>query len=71
MTEHGTSGGEMRDELWTTREVAEFLRVSERHVSNLSKRGEFVSPIRLGRSVRYQPWMVRKWFEDGGRGSVA
>ena len=71
MTSGKSSEGELSEELLTTRDVARYLRVSERHVSNLSKRGEFALPIRLGRSVRYRSQDVRRWFDIGGANSVA
>jgi excisionase family DNA binding protein len=49
--------------LWTTKDLAKFLKVSERHVSNLVKRGELPQPMRLGRSVRFLLSDVMKFRE--------
>jgi excisionase family DNA binding protein len=40
--------------LCTTKDVAKFYKVSERHIFNLVKRGELPQPLRLGRSVRFR-----------------
>jgi len=42
------------EQLWTMKDLAKFLKVSERHISNLVKRGELPQPLRLGRSVRFR-----------------
>jgi excisionase family DNA binding protein len=47
--------------LWTTKDLATFLKVSERHVSNLVKRRELPQPLRLGRSVRFRLSDVRRF----------
>jgi excisionase family DNA binding protein len=57
--------------LLTSREVADRMKVSERHIQNLVKRGEFPPPIRLGKAVRYRPSDVQSFldgnFEPGQR----
>ena len=62
-TDHPDDSETQVPRLFTTKEVADLLQVSERHVSNLSKKEEFPKPIRLGRSVRYLPSDVSKWFD--------
>lgn len=57
--------------LVTAREAAQLLGVSERHLFNLTKRGE-IACVRLGRSVRYYlqtllDWIKRKEAGDGER----
>ncbi|GEM_PF-2222398 len=34
------------EQLWTTKDLAKFLKVSERHVFDLVSRGELPQPIR-------------------------
>ena len=57
------------EELLTTREVADLLKVSERHVQNLVKHGTLPKPIVLGRSVRFRPRDIRR-FLNGGEGGL-
>lgn len=49
--------------LMTPREVAESLRISERHLYSLTKAGA-IPCARLGRSVRYSPDAVKKFVEN-------
>ena len=48
----------------TTREVAKWLRVTERHVQNLVKDGVLPPPLRLGRAVRFCPDSIRKFITE-------
>lgn len=57
--------------LLTTREVAELMKVSERHIQNQVKAGQLPAPIRLGKSVRFRPEDIRGFmngdFDPGQR----
>lgn len=48
--------------LWTIKETAEALQISERTLHDLRKRGG-LSPVRLGRSVRYRPADVEAYID--------
>ena len=48
--------------LWTCREVAGALNVSERTLWTLTKAGAMPC-VRIGRSVRYDPVDIRQWIE--------
>ena len=47
------------ERLLTSKEVSEWAKISERHIQNLIKKGEFPAPIRLGRSIRFKMSDVR------------
>ena len=53
------------EELLTRKEVADLLKVSERHVQNLVRRGEFPKPINLGRRVLFRPRDIRRFLNGG------
>ena len=53
--------------LLTQKQVASQLQISERHLTNLSTRGEFPPPIKLGRCVRYKAQDVRGWISGDWR----
>lgn len=62
---------EERIEAWlTTRDVADLLKISERHVQNLVKNGTLPKPMLLGRRVRFRPRDIRRFLngeaEEGG-----
>jgi excisionase family DNA binding protein len=44
---------------FTLKEVAQMMKVSERHIQNLVKRHEFPNPFQLGRSIRFRPSDIR------------
>jgi len=68
-----------RDEaavLWRSRQVAEFLGVSEATLSRWRKRGVGPGCVHLGGIARYRSETVRAWVEsmegrDGGAGAGA
>ncbi len=48
--------------LWTIDDVARYARCSVRHVTTLREQG---LPFRkLGHLVRFNPEVVKRWFED-------
>jgi len=49
--------------LLTIKDTADILKVSERHLANLSKRGQFPPPVKLGRCVRYKRDDVSRWID--------
>ncbi len=49
--------------LLTSREAAESLAVSVRTLRNLQHRGE-LSPVRIGRSVRFDPGDLRRLIDE-------
>jgi excisionase family DNA binding protein len=63
-------GGEKPPEdkglLIDTRQAAKLLRVSERTLLNMGKRGELPPPIRIGRAVRWSLAALQKWVDAGG-----
>jgi excisionase family DNA binding protein len=48
--------------LWTSREAAQALSISERTLWSLTHDGK-IPCIRIGRSVRYDPADIREWIE--------
>jgi excisionase family DNA binding protein len=48
--------------LWTCREAAAALSVSERTLWTLTDQGK-IPCLRIGRSVRYDPGDIRSWIE--------
>jgi excisionase family DNA binding protein len=56
--------------LLTPREVAEALRISERSLWTITRRGEIAS-IRVGRLVRYSPADVQSWIDARRRTAAA
>jgi len=54
--------------LWTARQTAEVLNVSERTVFTLTKAGK-LPVVKIGeRGIRYDPRDVRAWIEAAKRG---
>jgi excisionase family DNA binding protein len=51
--------------LLTTKELAEKLGVSERHVYRQRAAGKFPRPKRIGKCVRWNPDDFQDWFERG------
>ena len=51
--------------LVTVKEVAEMLSVSQRQVWRLNSLSEMPSPIRIGRSVRWDSEVLRNWVSLG------
>lgn len=54
--------------LLTTKQLAQMLGVSERHVYRQSAAGKFPQPKRIGRCVRWDPDDFRDWFDGGKNG---
>ena len=50
--------------LWTTRELARFLRQNPISVYKKSKRGLIPGRIKLGGIVRYKESAIREWIEN-------
>ena len=48
--------------LWTCREAATALHVSERTLWALTKEGK-IPCVRIGRAVRYDPEDIKRWIE--------
>jgi excisionase family DNA binding protein len=51
--------------LLTTKQLAQILGVSERHVYRQSAAGKFPRPKRIGRCVRWDPDDFRNWLNGG------
>jgi hypothetical protein len=53
--------------LWTSRQVAEYLVVSERHLARLRRAGTGPRYVRAGKNkdVRYPPEEVESWVAAG------
>lgn len=49
--------------LLTSREAANFLRVSTRTLFNLTTPNGSIPCVRVGRSVRYSPTALQEWVE--------
>jgi excisionase family DNA binding protein len=56
--------------LWTSREAARALALSERTLFSLVKRGE-VPCVRIGRAVRFDPRDLRTWIAARKNGQHA
>ncbi len=54
------------ENLWTTKEVAEFLHVSPKHVFVLRRR-KGLPYIKLGGAIRFLPEEIRKYLEYSRR----
>ena len=48
--------------LWTSRQAAKALAISERKLWDLTDQGA-IPCIRIGRAVRYDPADIRRWIE--------
>jgi excisionase family DNA binding protein len=49
--------------LWTSREAAAAMSISERTLWSLTNRGD-IPCIRIGRAVRYDPADIRSWINS-------
>jgi excisionase family DNA binding protein len=49
--------------LWTSREAAQALTISERKLWSLTNEGS-IPCVRIGRAVRYDPADIRAWIES-------
>lgn len=50
------------DEVMTTREVAEYLRLAEATIYKLAQAGE-IPAIKVGRAWRFRKDLIDEWFE--------
>jgi predicted DNA-binding transcriptional regulator AlpA len=51
--------------MWTGKEVAKALQVSERHLWRLAQAGQIPPPVRLGHLVRWSADVIRAWITAG------
>lgn len=65
---HGHHSGEFDgpSRLLRTREVAQYLAISERKLWELTNRGD-IPCVRVGRAVRYDPADLQRWIEEKKR----
>lgn len=64
MVTHGRAeNAENKDRLWTVKDVAAFLCVSENTVRN-KVAAETIPFIRVGALIRFDPADIRRWLED-------
>ncbi len=49
----------------TVRDVAELLKCSDRHVTNLRNKGRIPAPVKLGTNVRWPRKTIEAWIEAG------
>lgn len=56
------SPSDSEDLLWSTADVANYLRCSERQVYNLRKRG--LPILHVGGLIRFDPEAVRRWLSE-------
>ena len=61
--DHPDEGARKIRKLMTSEEVSDILNVSTRHLSNLTRDGQFPEPLRLGRSVRFRPKDIDQWID--------
>ena len=62
-TDRRDDGNDDIERFLTAKETAGLLSISERHLANLSKKGEFPPPFKLGKAVRYAPKDIRQWID--------
>ena len=53
----------MEAKLWTVKDVAQALKVSQRQVWKLLAGGRIPAPVRIGRSVRWPVEAIARWIE--------
>ena len=51
--------------LWTARQVASALGISERYLYKLHSKGQLPQSIQLGRSVRWRKAEIEAWLKSG------
>lgn len=56
------------NQLLTTKQLAQKLGVSERHVYRQHAAGKLPRPVRIGRCVRWDADDFRDWFDRGKNG---
>lgn len=54
----------MQEKILTKKELAEFLKVSEKTIDNLRKNG--LPFFRVGNNIRFDKEKVLNWLEKGG-----
>lgn len=57
--------------MWTGKQTAKFLQVSERTLSNWRWRGYGPPFLKIGSAIRYDPQVVRLWAASQERTSTA
>jgi predicted DNA-binding transcriptional regulator AlpA len=57
--------------LVTDKEVAEILQISVRHLHRLKSRGDFIHPIKIGTSTRWDLEEVQQWIRNRRPSPVA
>lgn len=59
------------DEIWTTPETANYLKLSERYLEDLRRRGGGPQFLTFGKAVRYRQSDVDKWAASRTRRSTS
>ncbi len=49
----------------STKDVAELMQCSDRHVTNLRNEGRMPPPVKLGTLVRWPRRTIEQWIADG------
>ena len=52
-------------QMMTIPDVADRLKCSERHLTNLRKRNEMPQPVKLGALVRWPRAQIEEWIDAG------
>ncbi len=64
---HNNTRVPVNDTAWDPQQVADYLKVSVRHVFDVRREDETFPPPRMvGRKPRWSPDVVRRWVADGG-----
>ncbi len=61
------SASPKRLQLLSTRDVAQLLRCSTRHIQRLCKAGDFPRPLRVGSLARWDSTSITSWIEQKAR----
>lgn len=56
--------GILNSPLWTIKDIAKYLAVSERTIERARNRGDLPPAVRIGRAVRYEASVVVAWALD-------
>jgi excisionase family DNA binding protein len=59
--QHDTNDSQML----STQDVAKMMNCSDRHVTNLRKRGRMPPPVKLGTLVRWPRTKIEDWIQAG------
>lgn len=65
MTTQSTSTDNSDAQLLKIGDVCELLKISKRSVWRLISAGQFLPPVRVGRSVRWRRAEVEEWVKKG------